>query len=83
MGWTDQHENAFVKLKKVAMRATVLIIPAPSKPYYLEVFLSATALATVASKERHGKAGLTYASRRMSPVELKYFICEEYLLVSS
>ncbi|XP_073459965.1 protein NYNRIN-like [Aquarana catesbeiana] len=81
--WTEQHTNAVQELKKALAQAPALANPEYQLPFHIETAISETAMSAVLSQEIHGQQRpISYASKLLSPVEMKYSLCEKHLLVT-
>ncbi|XP_072255088.1 protein NYNRIN-like [Pyxicephalus adspersus] len=81
--WTEQHTNAVQALKEALAQAPALANPNYQWPFHIETATSETALSAVLSQEIHGQLRpISYASKLLSTVEMKYSLCEKHLLAT-
>ncbi|KAM4696090.1 protein NYNRIN-like [Rhinophrynus dorsalis] len=79
--WTEVHTTAVQTLKESLAQAPALANPDPQLPFHIETAASDTAMSAVLSQEIHGqKRPISYASKSLTPVEMKYSLCEKHLL---
>ncbi|KAI6789405.1 hypothetical protein KC331_g215 [Hortaea werneckii] len=79
--WTQNHEDAFQKLKQQCMEAPTLRIFDPKLPIQVETDASDMAIGACLTQENDGQRHpLAYYSRKMAPAELNYDIHDKELL---
>jgi len=79
--WTEQHDNAFSRLKHALATAPVLIIPDLSKEFYLHTDASDFALGGVLSQDHgNGLQPVSFTSRKLKSAEMNYATHEKELL---
>ena len=79
--WQQAEQQAFDQLKLALTTAPVLILPDSDKPFIITTDASDFAIGAVLSQDQ-GKVdqSITFESRKMSLIELNYFIHEKELL---
>jgi transposase InsO family protein len=75
--WTEEHENAFRKMKAVISREVMLAYPDFSKPFEIHTDASHTQLGAVISQD--GKP-IAFYSRKLNPAQTRYTTTERELL---
>ena len=79
--WTTEHETAFLKLKAALVNAPILRLPDFSKPFTVTTDASQVALGAVLEQDfGNGNQPVAYASKKLSPTEMRYSAYERELL---
>lgn len=80
--WTNQEELVFKEIKKLFIKANVLVHPDPSKTYYLQTDASDMAIGghLYQYDDTGKKAAIIFMSRALQPVEKSYTTTEKELL---
>jgi hypothetical protein len=80
--WTDEAQEAFLRLRKSFARSIQLVHPREGAPYAIYTDASKLGISSILTQE--GESGETLivstASRVLSPVERRYSTCEQELL---
>lgn len=79
--WTDEANNAFMKLKSALVSAPVLSNPRYDLPFIITCDSSDTAIGgTLSQIFEDGEHVIAYASQKLTTAQRKYFTCEKELL---
>ena len=75
--WTQEHEEAFSKMKKIMAREILLAFPDFSKPFVIHTDASKLQLGAIISQD--GKP-ISFYSRKLNPAQTRYTTTERELL---
>ena len=75
--WTDVHQAAFIEVKRVIARETILAYPDFDKPFDIHTDASQIQLGAVISQE---KKPVAFYSRKLTPTQTRYTTTEKELL---
>ncbi|XP_044150781.1 protein NYNRIN-like isoform X2 [Bufo gargarizans] len=79
--WSECHEQAVNELKTRLIQAPCLAYPEGGKPFYIETgFTDKSVSAVLFQKQDNLNKIIAYASKSLSPVEVKFNDCEKALL---
>lgn len=79
--WADEHEEAFVKLKKLLCDAPILAYPNPGEKFIVDTDASGLGIGGVLSQEINGQERvIAYYSRVLSKPERNYCVTRKELL---
>jgi len=80
-GWNDACDTAFADLKAAITSAPCLVLPDPTKPYFLFTDASEFAMGAVLCQEHGGQLHpIAFESKKLSPAEKNYTTHEKELL---
>uniref|UniRef100_A0A8C5Q8I3 ribonuclease H n=1 Tax=Leptobrachium leishanense TaxID=445787 RepID=A0A8C5Q8I3_9ANUR len=81
--WGETQEQAMTELKIKLTQAPCLAYPEGGKPFYLETgFTNLSMSAVLCQKQDYQSKIIAYASKSLSPVEIKFSDCEKALLAT-
>lgn len=79
--WEKEQDDAVKELKERLTQAPCLAYPEGGKPFYLEIGYTQVSMSSVLfQKQGEVSKVIAYASKTLSPVELKFDNCEKALL---
>ncbi|OCT56200.1 hypothetical protein XELAEV_18000510mg [Xenopus laevis] len=79
--WNECHEQAVSELKTKLIQAPCLAYPDGGKPFYVETGFTDKSAVLFQKQEKRNKI-IAYASKSLSPVEIKFNNCEKALLAT-
>lgn len=79
--WGPEQQQAFALLKQSLATAPALAHPDPTKPFYIQLATSDKSIgATLTQHQAGAQRVIAYASRNLSPIEIKFSPCEKTCL---